>query len=564
MPNLTCSFPSQPPAFEAQASQSLLSPILKLASGLVIALIASFGTVGNAQAAVVIGGPTNRAFNIGGLRDGNYRFCSNQPEAASTSDEVVQTTGACFRFNKQANNIIGNYYYPSTGSSICFRGRVRGNTLTGQAIERLKDTMAPTVEFSRGELVSWKDGGFLQVGEGIYVDDLNRRDAIRYRSALLNMNNFYQYNAGRVSPPSDCPTRPSSTISVQPTLESLEEIGTSRYFNQPVYLDTSSIEAIEEGSTYTYTTLVGVPSRLSETEYRVDCSASETVQVLRSRYYDTDGDLQELEVVNKSVAATQENAATTQRYNASRYVCGEYAQTTEEITIPENTGYQRYRNERYDYSLLYPDDILMPRADVANEAGQAFVSEDEAIVLKVYGAEKSDVETLAARYEQAQQKGNITYRTMEDDDFFVVSGTSGDNIIYQKTLLEDGIFKVLELTYPQSLRREFDENARVIADSFSSLEVGTGLSQLPAEVQTAVLEAASFNTEAPSAIFQVVDVERQVWPGGCLGLPKPDEACTKNLVPGWQVKVEAEVAGGMREFTYRTDETGSEVRLERL
>ncbi len=563
MPNSTCSFPSQRYTSEAQASRSNLS--LKLVSGLSVAAIALFGAASKAQAATVIGGPTNRAFSISSLRDGNYRFCSSQP-SANTSDETVQTTGACFRFNKQADEIIGNYYYPSIGKSICFRGRVQGNTLTGQAIERLKNNMAPAVEFSRGELVTWQEGGFLQVGQGIYVDDLNRRDAIRYRSALLNMNSFYQYNAGSVSPPSNCPTRPSSTIGVQPTSESLEEIGTSRYFNQPVYLDSSSIAAIEEGKTYTYTTLVGVPSRLSETEYRVDCGALESVQVLRSRYYDTDGDLQELEIVNKPVAATQENAATTQRYNASRYVCGEYAQIVEQPTetASEETSFERYRNEDFDYTVLYPSYLSPFRRSALDPAGRVFTDDFETITLRVYGETQKEGETLAQRYEQAQQNGNITYRTKEDDDFFVISGTAEESVFYRKTLLEDGKFKVLELAYPQSSRLEFDEDARVIADSFSSLEMGTGLSQLPAEVQMAVLEAASANTEAPSAIFQVVDVERQVWPGGCLGLPKADEACTKNLVAGWRVKLEAEVAGGMREFTYRTDETGSEVRLEQL
>ena len=572
MPNLTRSFPSQRYISEAQASRSNL--LLKLVSCLSVTAIALFGTASKAQAATVIGGPTNRAFSVGGLRDGNYRFCSSQP-SANTSDEAVQTTGACFRFNKQADEIIGNYYYPSIGKSICFRGRVQGNTLTGQAIERLKDSMTLAVEFSRGELVTWQEGGFLQVGQGIYVDDLNRRDAIRYRSAQLNMTSFYQYNAGSVSPPSNCPTRPSSTIGVQPDAESLEEVGTSRYFNQPVYLDTSSIAAVEEGSTYTYTTLVGVPSRLSETEYRVDCGALESVQVLRSRYYDTDGDLQELEIVNKPVAATQENAATTQRYNASRYVCGDYAQVVEPEVTPvvepspetssDEVNYERYRNEEFDYTVLYPDFLSPLRRSVLNPSGPLFTDGANTTTLRVDGALKGEEETLAQRYEQAQQSDrNVTFRTMEDDDFFVVSGTIGDRIFYQKTLLEDGIFKTLELSYPQSLRLEFDEDARVIADSFSSLEMGTGLSQLPPEIQAAVLEAASADTKAPSAIFQVVDVERQVWPGGCLGLPKSDEACTKNLVPGWRVKLEAEVAGGMREFTYRTDEMGSEVRLERL
>ena len=516
------------------------------------------GEITVAQAANVTAGPTNRQFTIATLPEGNYRFCSDRPPS-----DIDRVSGVCFRFSKQGDRVTGDYYYPYEGSSVCLTGRVNGNTVSGQAVERLSPTSEPPEDLSE-QLTSWRQEGFLQVGNGVYVDDRNRRDAIRYRSALLNLNNFYQYNAGAVLPPADCPTRPSSFIGVDPNPDDLREVGVSEFYEKPIYLDQSSIQAVE-GDTYSYTTLVGRSERLSETDYRVDCRSLETVQVLRSRYYDRDGDLQELELVDQLVPANQDNPTSTQLYNASRYICRDYAQIPESIpeTPPAEVSYERYSNERFNYSLLYPDDILTSQGELTDQDGQEFRSEDGNIILRVYGVNKGTSETLAQRYEQAQAGRSVTYQTIEDNDFFVVSGSDDGEVFYQKTLLENNVFKVLELRYSQALRQQIDPIARTIADSFATLDDSSaGTDRLPTEVQTAVIEAARANTEAESAIFEVVLAERETWPNGCLGLPESGEVCTQALVPGWRVQLEAEISGGMRNFTYRTDETGSQIRLE--
>ncbi len=515
--------------------------------------VALFGMATAAQSAEVVAGPAGGSFAVGSLPDGNYRFCSERP-----AGEDAQAAGACFRFRKEAQNIIGTYYYPNKGSSVCFRGQVNNNTFSGQAIERFSAGETPPENFSQAQLSKWETAGFLQVGNGLYVDDLNRRDAILYRSALLNLNNFYQYNAGRVSPPVSCPTRPGSLVSVSPAPSELREVGTSVYYNQPIYLDFSSVTSVTP-STYLYTTLIGRSSRLSETEYQVDCQNPESIEVLRSRYYDRDGDLQELELVNKTVPVNRSSPFATQRYNAIQYVCQEYAQI--DISSPtDNDSYERYRNRRFSYTVLYPSDILIPQSEPANEDGQFFKSASGNIQMRVYG-ESSSSETLKQRYEQAQIGRSSTYQAISDD-FFVISGTNNGKVFYQKALREGDIFKVLEIEYDQALSREFDEVAQVIADSFASVVPDAGLRQLPESVQTAVLDLAAANTEAESAIFEIIAADAETWPNGCLGLQQPDELCTQVLVPGWRVKVEANLPGGLVQFTYRTDETGDQIRFE--
>ncbi|EDX87133.1 hypothetical protein S7335_4840 [Synechococcus sp. PCC 7335] len=505
----------------------------------------------SAHSAEVVAGPTGTQFTLNQLPSGNYRFCSKKP------DEVGQAMGACFRFRKEAENIVGTYYYPNTGSSICLRGQINNNTFSGQAIERFSTGESPPADFSRPQLSNW-DVDFLKVGNGLYVDRLDRRDAILYRSALLNLNNFYQYNAGSVSPPTTCPTRPSSIVSVAPDFDNLREVGTSEYYGQPIYLDFSSIEPIAS-STYRYTTLIGRPNRLSETEYQVDCQSLESVQVLRSRYYDQDGDLQELELVDKAVPVDQTSPFASQRYNAIQHVCQEHAQLDIELSR-DTDSYERYRNQRFGYSLLYPSDVLIPQGELADGSGQTFLSAAGDVLVRVYG-ESSQSETLAQRYEQAQVAQRVTYRAISDN-FFVVSGVDNDKVVYRKTLLEDNIFKVLEIEFDQALQREFEPVAQAIADSFAPTVPDSGLRQLPEAVQTAVLELAAANTEAESAVFEIVSVEEETWSNGCLDLPQPDEVCTLALVPGWRVKVAANLPGGLIQFTYRTDQTGDRIRFE--
>jgi heat shock protein HslJ len=77
---------------------------------------------------------------------------------------------------------------------------------------------------------------------------------------------------------------------------------------------------------------------------------------------------------------------------------------------------------------------------------------------------------------------------------------------------------------------------------------------LPEEVANAVLQAASERT------LEIIEVEEQIWPDGCLGLGGPNEICTQALVPGFRVTVKV---AGVKLLIYRTDESGSQIRLEK-
>jgi hypothetical protein len=81
-------------------------------------------------------------------------------------------------------------------------------------------------------------------------------------------------------------------------------------------------------------------------------------------------------------------------------------------------------------------------------------------------------------------------------------------------------------------------------------------SELPAQVRDRVFAEVDANRGASG--LEIVRYEDTMWPGGCLGLPRPGEVCTQALVPGWRVVV----TDGVSTWTYRTDQMAERIRLE--
>lgn len=84
------------------------------------------------------------------------------------------------------------------------------------------------------------------------------------------------------------------------------------------------------------------------------------------------------------------------------------------------------------------------------------------------------------------------------------------------------------------------------------------VNNLPSAVTDAVWQDASTQLGLPISELRIVQAEEQTWPDGCLGLPRSGEVCTEALVPGYRITVE----GGQQLLVYRTNTSGSQLRLE--
>jgi hypothetical protein len=83
---------------------------------------------------------------------------------------------------------------------------------------------------------------------------------------------------------------------------------------------------------------------------------------------------------------------------------------------------------------------------------------------------------------------------------------------------------------------------------------------IPAQVVHAVRQDLAQRTKIAAGTFKVKESSPQTWHDGCLGLAAPNEFCTMALVEGWQVVM----VKGNKTWTYRTDNSGRAVRLEKF
>ena len=85
-----------------------------------------------------------------------------------------------------------------------------------------------------------------------------------------------------------------------------------------------------------------------------------------------------------------------------------------------------------------------------------------------------------------------------------------------------------------------------------------GNNNLPDSVSDAVLRDAARRSNLSISQLRIVQAEKRDWPNGCLGIIEPGRSCAAMVVSGWRVRVE----GGRQTFVYRTNESGSVVKVE--
>ncbi|NJL10966.1 MAG: hypothetical protein HC908_14500, partial [Calothrix sp. SM1_7_51] len=81
--------------------------------------------------------------------------------------------------------------------------------------------------------------------------------------------------------------------------------------------------------------------------------------------------------------------------------------------------------------------------------------------------------------------------------------------------------------------------------------------KLPQAVQNAVIRAASQRLQKRVTARDITNIDKRAWAGGCLELARPNEPCTRNIVPGWRVVVEKD----NQNLVFHTNENGSAIRL---
>ena len=124
--------------------------------------------------------------------------------------------------------------------------------------------------------------------------------------------------------------------------------------------------------------------------------------------------------------------------------------------------FSTYTNSRFNYSIEYPANLLIPRGEAPNGDGQIFASADGQAQMIIYGMHNVFERSLQDLFQKESQDAanakiskQVTYKRQKDN-WFVVSGYIGPKIFYQKTFLSNDLFKSFYIEYPISQRKLYD------------------------------------------------------------------------------------------------------------
>lgn len=133
--------------------------------------------------------------------------------------------------------------------------------------------------------------------------------------------------------------------------------------------------------------------------------------------------------------------------------------------------YRTYHNARFDFSISYPADVLIPQGESENHDGQEFRSRDGRAEMLVYGSYNALNQTLRQLYSEETNPSAdhphriVSYKTSKGN-WFVVSGIEEGRVFYRKTMLTKGIFKTFHIEYDESQKDRFDSLTAQMVRSF--------------------------------------------------------------------------------------------------
>jgi hypothetical protein len=138
-------------------------------------------------------------------------------------------------------------------------------------------------------------------------------------------------------------------------------------------------------------------------------------------------------------------------------------------------NWRTYQNDRYGTTIDYPG-LFKAEPPPDNDDGRRFKSADgaEFAVFASYGALDFDLAGYQKYILQKLGPGKAVTYQAHGDDWFVVSGTEGDGIFYERYMLSqgkamaEGFVQGFVMSYPTALKQTYDPIVARMAKSFRS------------------------------------------------------------------------------------------------
>ena len=130
-----------------------------------------------------------------------------------------------------------------------------------------------------------------------------------------------------------------------------------------------------------------------------------------------------------------------------------------------------YRNRHFGYRLHFPAQLFQKKTPSENGDGASFATADNRATVKIFGAFNDDGMSIN-EYRSTILKNfsgyeNIDYGPVRRT-WFVLSGTRGERIYYQKVIFSCGgkVVNILAINYPKAEKKPFDPIVEGLEKSF--------------------------------------------------------------------------------------------------
>jgi hypothetical protein len=138
-------------------------------------------------------------------------------------------------------------------------------------------------------------------------------------------------------------------------------------------------------------------------------------------------------------------------------------------TAAKADGWLTYQNDRYGTTIDYPD-LFKMQPPPGSDDGREFKSSDGADF--AVSASYFALDLTVAKYRDfivnnLDRGSAVTYES-RGKDWFVISGTVGDKIFYEKHRLSHGMNEDFVMSYPASTKQAYDPIVARMATSFRS------------------------------------------------------------------------------------------------
>jgi hypothetical protein len=145
--------------------------------------------------------------------------------------------------------------------------------------------------------------------------------------------------------------------------------------------------------------------------------------------------------------------------------------TISPVDRPTFSDYATYNNSTFNYSIEYPENILIPISESESPTGKRFSSSDGQSELTVMGLFNRPGETAEESYQSTlsdySKRGRVvTYKVLREN-WYVISGFDGGRVFYEKTIFNSGMIKLFRFEWPESQRSIYEQITNRISKTFT-------------------------------------------------------------------------------------------------